>query len=85
MPEISHKVLAETLRDLEREGLIARNVHANTPANTPSHVEYRLSVYGETTAPLIEAVRQWGRRHLDRASAAQGCPALRPDLAARIE
>jgi DNA-binding HxlR family transcriptional regulator len=85
MPEISHKVLAETLRDLEREGLIARNVHANTPANTPSHVEYRLSVHGETTAPLIEAVRQWGRRHLDRARAAQTQPGRRPDLAARTE
>lgn len=70
MPEISHKVLAETLRDLEREGLVTRSVRANTAANTPSHVEYSLSVYGESTRPLIEAVRQWGRSHLDRANAA---------------
>lgn len=63
MPEISHKVLTETLRDLEREGLVTRTVRSETPA----HVEYNLSVHGETVKPLIEAVRNWGRFHLDRA------------------
>lgn len=63
MPEISHKVLTETLRDLEREGLITRIVLSESPA----HVEYRLSSHGETVKPLIEATRIWGRNHLDRA------------------
>ena len=62
MPEISHKVLADTLRNLEREGLITRTVHALAP----SHVDYRISPYGESVRPLIEAVRQWGRSHLER-------------------
>lgn len=62
MPEISHKVLTETLRDLEREGLITRTVISEMPA----HVEYKISRYGESVRPLIEAVREWGREHLDR-------------------
>lgn len=60
MPELSHKVLTETLRDLEREGLIIRIVHSEMPA----HVEYRISAHGESVKALIETVRQWGRDHL---------------------
>jgi DNA-binding HxlR family transcriptional regulator len=61
MPGISQKVLTETLRDLEREGLVTRTVLSTVPAQ----VEYRMSRYGETVKPLIEAVRLWGRSHLD--------------------
>ena len=64
MPGISHKVLTETLRDLEREGLVTRTVHAQSPA----HVEYAISSYGESVKPVIEAVRDWGRRHLAAAT-----------------
>lgn len=63
MPEISHKVLTETLRNLELEGLVDRRVLSEMPP----HVEYSLSPYGRTVLPLVEAVRQWGRSHLDRA------------------
>ena len=62
MPDISHKVLTETLRDLEREGLIVRVVHSQMP----SHVEYKLTPYGETVRPLIQEMRSWGREHLVR-------------------
>jgi DNA-binding HxlR family transcriptional regulator len=62
MPNISHKVLTETLRNLEQEGLITRIVHALAP----SHVEYRISAYGESVRPLIHTVRMWGRAHLER-------------------
>ena len=62
MPDISHKVLTDTLRNLEREGLITRTVHALAP----SHVEYRISPHGESVRPLIHAVRHWGRAHLER-------------------
>ena len=63
MPDISHKVLTETLRNLEREGLILRTVHSSA---APGHVDYRISPYGETVRPLMHAVRMWGRAHLER-------------------
>jgi DNA-binding HxlR family transcriptional regulator len=62
MPEVSQKMLTQTLRDLEREGLILRTVHSAAQA----HVEYRISPYGESVKPLIEKVVGWGRQHLDR-------------------
>lgn len=61
MPDISHKVLAETLRTLEQEGLISRTDFCEVPPR----VEYKISVYGESVRPLIEAVRIWGRAHLE--------------------
>jgi DNA-binding HxlR family transcriptional regulator len=62
MPDISHKVLAATLRELEREGLICRTDFSEVPPR----VEYKISAYGESVRPLIEAVRVWGRAHLER-------------------
>lgn len=61
MPDISHKVLTETLRDLEREGLVSRTIYAEVPPR----VEYGISSHGESVRPLIEAVRVWGREHLE--------------------
>jgi DNA-binding HxlR family transcriptional regulator len=63
MPEISHKVLAATLRLLEREGLVTRVVR---PGRPPS-VEYRLSAHGRSVVPVVRTVRAWGRGHLARA------------------
>jgi DNA-binding HxlR family transcriptional regulator len=61
MPEISHKVLAATLRGLEREELICRKVYPEVPAR----VEYSLSAHGESVRSIIEAVRAWGHQHID--------------------
>ena len=61
MPDISHKVLASTLRSLEHEGLISRTVYPEVPAR----VEYRISGHGETVRPIIQAVRAWGHEHLE--------------------
>ena len=60
VPEVSHKVLTETLRNLEEEGLIVRTVHSLAP----SHVEYEISAHGRSVLPLMHAVREWGRSHL---------------------
>jgi DNA-binding HxlR family transcriptional regulator len=60
VPEVSHKVLTETLRNLEEEGLIIRTVHSLAP----SHVEYEISEHGRSVLPLMHAVREWGRGHL---------------------
>ncbi len=74
MPDISHKVLTATLRTLEQEGLISR-----TDFNEiPPRVEYKISAYGESVRPLIEAVRLWGRAHLVRDNHSK--PAPRPAI-----
>jgi len=62
VPDVSHKVLTETLRNLEEEDLIVRTVHSLAP----SHVEYEISEHGKSVLPLMHAVREWGRGHLDR-------------------
>jgi DNA-binding HxlR family transcriptional regulator len=61
MPDISHKVLAATLRALENEGLISRTVYAEVPPR----VEYRISSHGVTLLPILQAVRAWGHEHLE--------------------
>src|SRR5438552_9835675 len=58
MPEISHRVLAATLRNLEHEGL-------TIVPSMPPRVEYCISRHGESVRPLIQAVRSWGREHLE--------------------
>lgn len=68
MPDVSHKVLTETLRNLEQEGLVVRTVHTLAP----SHVDYEISAHGESVRPLIHAVRMWGRQHLSWRKADSG-------------
>lgn len=63
---VSHKVLAEQLRELEADGIVRR-----TPTGTvPAPVIYELTAYGRTLLPIVEAVRVWGESHLRRASVA---------------
>src|ERR1700733_4372434 len=50
MPDISHKVLTETLRSLEREGLICRTIYPEVPPR----VEYYISSHGESVRPIIQ-------------------------------
>jgi len=61
MPDISHKVLAATLRALEHEGLICRTVYAEVPPR----VEYRISSHGESVRPILQSVRAWDHAHLE--------------------
>ena len=59
---ISHKVLTEQLRELERDGLVERLATGPVPAP----VQYRLSTYGTTVLPLVDHARRWGLVHLVR-------------------
>lgn len=59
VPDISKRMLTQTLRDLERDGLVTRHVF---PTKPPS-VEYRLSRLGSSVLePMAELVR-WADRH----------------------
>ena len=62
---ISHKVLAEQLRELEGDGIVDRTPTGEVPAP----VIYQLTPYGQTLLPIIESVRLWGEGHLRRSNA----------------
>ena len=51
---ISQKVLTDSLRSMEADGLITRTVYPEVPP----HVEYALSELGETMRPIIGAMEQ---------------------------
>jgi DNA-binding HxlR family transcriptional regulator len=53
---ITQKVLTETLRDMERDGLVQRRVLKETP---PQHVEYSLTALGKTLQEPLAAICAW--------------------------
>ncbi|WP_434687014.1 winged helix-turn-helix transcriptional regulator [Pseudanabaena minima] len=57
MPDISQKVLTSQLRELEADGLIERQVFAESPPR----VEYSLSAHGLTLKPIMELMCEWGK------------------------
>lgn len=59
---ISHKVLTEQLRELESDEIVSRE----RAGAAPQPVIYRLTDYGRSLLPLLEAVRVWGRGHIER-------------------
>ena len=56
---ISEKVLTQTLRAMERDGLVARRVHAEVPPR----VEYALTSLGASMAPPLKALGSWSLAH----------------------
>lgn len=57
---VSEKVLAEQLAQLERAGIIGREVVSETPLA----VDYSLTGLGETLVPVLAALSQWGFEHV---------------------
>lgn len=53
---ISQKVLTESLRSMEKDGIINRTVYAEVPPR----VEYSLSELGDTMRPILDAMEKWG-------------------------
>ncbi len=64
---ISQKMLTQTLRDLERDGLVKRTIYAEIPPR----VEYSLTSLGRTLCDPINALREWAQHHLQDVRAAQ--------------
>ncbi len=56
IPGISQKVLTDSLRSMEEDGIITRKVYAEVPPR----VEYSLNELGESMRPIISAMEQWG-------------------------
>ncbi|HBE80075.1 MAG TPA: transcriptional regulator [Firmicutes bacterium] len=56
---VTQKTLTQQLRDLERDGLIARQIYPEVPPK----VEYRLSELGMTIIPVLNCLCQWGKEY----------------------
>jgi DNA-binding HxlR family transcriptional regulator len=62
VPDISQRMLTQTLRDLQRDGYVSRAVF---PTQPPS-VEYSLTEMGESFMKPIEALVDWAEENHDR-------------------
>ena len=56
---ISQKVLTDSLRYMEDDGIITRTVYPEVPP----HVEYALSDLGESMRPILTAMQEWGTNY----------------------
>jgi len=59
LPGISQKVLTDSLRSMEADGIITRTVYPDVPPR----VEYSLSKLGETMRPVIKSMETWGTEY----------------------
>jgi DNA-binding HxlR family transcriptional regulator len=65
---ISQRMLTQTLRGLERDGLVERTVHAVIPPR----VDYSLTVLGRSLSSPIAALRAWAYTHIQEVDDARG-------------
>ena len=56
---ISQKVLTDSLRSMEEDGIITRTVYPEVPPR----VEYALSALGESMHPIMDAMEAWGNNY----------------------
>jgi DNA-binding HxlR family transcriptional regulator len=59
LPAITHKMLAQELKELEKLKLIRRKVFSQIPPK----VEYSLTKKGESLLPIIDLMCEWGYKH----------------------
>ena len=67
LPDISQRMLTQTLRKLEREGLVRRTV---TPT-TPPRVDYALTALGESLIAPLSELATWALHHRAEVEAAR--------------
>ena len=58
IPEISQKMLAQQLRQLEADGIVSRRVYPQVPQK----VEYRLTEWGQEMCPSLDAMLKWAEK-----------------------
>jgi DNA-binding HxlR family transcriptional regulator len=59
---ITQKMLTQQLREMERDGLIHREVYTQVPPK----VEYSLTPLGKTLQPVLDAMHFWGKKYLEQ-------------------
>jgi len=61
IPAVSQKMLIQQLRELERDGIVAREVYPQVPPR----VEYSLTEWGKRMCPALDALLEWGASRPD--------------------
>jgi DNA-binding HxlR family transcriptional regulator len=64
---VSQKMLTQTLRTLERDGLVSRTVTAAVPVR----VDYDLTPLGRTLLPVMAAIKAWAEGHIEEVESAR--------------
>lgn len=64
---VSQKMLSQTLKSLERDGLVTRRAYATVPVT----VEYRATPLGHTLSATLDPLRIWAETHIAEVQAAQ--------------
>lgn len=59
IPRITQRMLTMQLRELERDGVIRRKVYAEVPPK----VEYELTDFGRSLAPILAQMAEWGEKY----------------------
>lgn len=62
IPNVTRRMLTLSLRELESDGLVHREVYKQVPPK----VEYSLTEYGQTLKPIIRSLRIWGDEYVRR-------------------
>ena len=61
LPDITQRMLTNQLRDLERDGLVHREVFPEVPVK----VVYSLTTLAQSLMPIMLSIKDWGRGYLD--------------------
>jgi DNA-binding HxlR family transcriptional regulator len=64
---VSQKMLTQTLRSLERDGLVSRTVIPSVPVR----VDYALTPLGETLQSVMREIKSWAETHIEEVEAAR--------------
>ncbi|MGO9418433.1 winged helix-turn-helix transcriptional regulator [Roseiarcus sp.] len=64
---LTQKMLSQTLKALERDGLVTRTVLPTTPVS----VEYAITPLGRTLSATLDALQRWARDHIGEVLTAQ--------------
>ncbi|WP_069365776.1 winged helix-turn-helix transcriptional regulator [Salisediminibacterium beveridgei] len=61
IPGITQKMLTNQLRELEEEDIVERKVYPQVPPK----VEYTITPYGQSLRPILDAMHEWGQKHIE--------------------
>lgn len=62
LPEVTQRMLTLQLRELEQDGIVHREIYKEVPPK----VEYSLTEFGTSLAPIIMQMLDWGEQYLEK-------------------